>query len=92
MKKTQKSSPADQTPDDLSATQGQTVPLMLSMQTIAVDILIRLPAVLQIIPVSRSKFYQEIKKGNYPGPQKIGKRIAVWRLSTINNLANSLAS
>ena len=92
MKTTQKSSPADQTSDGLSATQAQTVPEMPLMQTIAVDVLIRLPAVLQIIPVSRSKFYKEIKRGAYPKPQKIGQRIAVWRLSTIENLAMAIAT
>jgi prophage regulatory protein len=56
-----------------------------------IDTLLRLPAVLKIIPVSRSKFYQEIKKGNFPAPQKIGTRISVWRLSIINQLAQTVA-
>jgi predicted DNA-binding transcriptional regulator AlpA len=55
------------------------------------DRLIRLPEVLCMIPVSRAKFYLEMKKGNYPSPKKIGSRIAVWRYSAICNLANKIA-
>lgn len=76
----------------ISAKQTQPTPAMPLIQATSVDILIRLPAVLQIIPISRSTFYKGIKEGAYPEPGKIGQRISVWRLSTINTLANSLAS
>jgi prophage regulatory protein len=56
-----------------------------------VDRLIRLPEVLSIIPISRSKLYQEIHDGNFPAPQKIGKRISVWRHSLITSLSYSIA-
>ena len=56
------------------------------------DRLIRLPEVLCMIPVSRAKFYLEMKKGNYPHPKKIGSRIAVWPYSVICKLANKIAS
>ena len=91
MKKSKISNPADQLADDGSASQVQAMQTVPSMQQVSVDVLIRLPAVLQIIPVSRSKFYKEIKRGTYPKPQKIGQRISVWRLSTINSLAMAIA-
>lgn len=43
-----------------------------------------------MIPVSRSTFYAEVKKGSYPKPHKIGQRISVWRFSTICILADSI--
>ena len=91
MKTSNKTNPADQLADDGSASQAQVMQTVPSMQQVPVDVLIRLPAVLQIIPVSRSKFYKEIKRGAYPKPQKIGQRISVWRLSTINSLAMAIA-
>lgn len=54
------------------------------------DRLIRLREVLTMIPVSRSTFYAEVKKGSYPKPHKIGQRISVWRFSTICILADSI--
>lgn len=57
----------------------------------AIDRLIRLPEVLSIIPISRSKLYLEIQNGNFPAPQKIGKRISVWRHSLITSLSYSIA-
>jgi prophage regulatory protein len=91
MKKSKISNPADQLADDGSTSQVPAMHTMLAIQPVSVDVLIRLPAVLQIIPVSRAKFYQEIKRGTFPKPQKIGQRIAVWRLSTIKNLAMAIA-
>lgn len=34
------------------------------------------------IPISRSKFYSDIKKGVYPPPIKLG-RVSVWKASDI---------
>lgn len=42
------------------------------------DRLIRLPEVLQLIPVSRSAFYAGMKLGIYPKPKRIGKRTVAW--------------
>ena len=41
--------------------------------------LLRLKEVLQIIPVSKSSFYQGIKTGKYPPPVKLGERTSAWR-------------
>lgn len=49
------------------------------------DKLLRLPAVLQIIPVSRSTWYSWISDGRAPKPIKLGTRTSVWRESDIQN-------
>lgn len=41
--------------------------------------------VLAVIPVSRSGWYQGIKDGRYPAPQKLG-RLNVWPVSKIRAL------
>ena len=51
-----------------------------------IDVLLRLPEVLSIFPVSRSTWYQEIKDGRYPAPLKIGARASAWRASQIEQL------
>jgi len=46
--------------------------------------LIRLPEVLQLYPVSRSAWYQGIKRGIHPAPLKLaGGRTAAWRVSDV---------
>lgn len=61
--------------------------------TTKIDVLLRLPEVLAIFPVSRSTWYQGIKDGRYPSPLKIGVRASAWRASQIEQLiaAASLA-
>lgn len=49
-------------------------------------ILLRLPAVQAIIPVSRSTWYAGIKDGIYPAPIKISARASAWRLADIQTL------
>lgn len=45
--------------------------------------LIRLPDVLRMIPVSRSAFYDGIRRGIYPAPRPLGRRSVGWPLSEI---------
>lgn len=47
------------------------------------EVLLRLPQVLQIIPVSRSAFWAGIKAGKYPKAVKLGERTTCWRRSEI---------
>ena len=49
-------------------------------------ILLRLPQVQEIIPVSRSTWYAGIKDGIYPAPIKISARASAWRLTDIQDL------
>ncbi|WP_409527191.1 helix-turn-helix transcriptional regulator [Rhizobium sp. BK226] len=48
--------------------------------------LLRLPQVLQYIPVSRSTVYSKIKTGAWPAPVRISQRVVAWKASDIRNL------
>jgi len=54
------------------------------------EALLRLPAVLQRFPVSRSKWYQGVKDGIYPQPVRISPRCVAWTKSAITALIASL--
>ncbi len=53
--------------------------------------LLRLPAVLQIIPVSRSHWWEGVKSKKYPQPIKLGPKITVWKRSDIQQLILELS-
>lgn len=52
--------------------------------------LLRLSDVLEIIPVSKSHWWQGIKDGKFPKAYKLSARVTVWKesdiVATINNL------
>lgn len=50
------------------------------------DALLRLPAVLAFVPVSRATWYAGVKEGRYPAPLKLGTRAVAWRRSDIERL------
>jgi prophage regulatory protein len=52
--------------------------------------LIRLPSVLNQVPISRSAWWLGVKDGRFPQPLKLGPRTTVWRLSDIQKLIASL--
>lgn len=54
------------------------------------DRLLRLPQVLEILPVSKSHFWEGVKEGRYPSPLKLSSRVTVWRESAIRALVDSL--
>lgn len=56
------------------------------------DALLRIADVLKIIPVSKTEWYRGIKRGIYPPPIKVGKKLALWRASSIQQLIASLQS
>ncbi|MCB1468864.1 MAG: AlpA family phage regulatory protein [Rhizobiaceae bacterium] len=50
---------------------------------------VRLPAIiapLGPIPVSKSTWWDGIRKGRYPKPVKLGPRITAWRVEDIRDL------
>lgn len=49
---------------------------------------LRLPQVLTLIPISRSSWWDGIKKGKYPQGIKLGSRTTVWRAEDIRTLIN----
>jgi len=53
---------------------------------------LRLPKVLQLIPVSKTIWYDGIKKGLYPSPVKLSTRTSAWRASDIQKLIEELGA
>lgn len=53
---------------------------------------IRLPAVLQHIPVGKSTWWAGVKSGRYPKPVKLGERITAWRVEDIHALIAEVQS
>jgi predicted DNA-binding transcriptional regulator AlpA len=53
---------------------------------------IRLPQVLQIIPVGKSTWWAGVKSGRFPAAVKIGPRTTAWRVADIRELLESLSS
>lgn len=51
---------------------------------------LRLPQVLEIIPVSRSRWYSGVKSGEFPAPIRISANISVWRAAEIQALVERL--
>lgn len=46
----------------------------------------RLPAVLKVIPVSKSTWWEKVRQGVYPQPVKLAPRITAWRVADIYSL------
>ncbi|MFC3686101.1 AlpA family transcriptional regulator [Hydrogenophaga sp. H7] len=55
------------------------------------ETLLKLPKVLQRLPVSKSAFYEGIRDGKYPKPVKLGPRAVAWKESDISALIASLS-
>jgi prophage regulatory protein len=55
-------------------------------------VLLRLPQVLELIPVSRSTWWAGVKSGRFPAPIKIGPRTTAWRAVDIRALVERLSS
>lgn len=51
--------------------------------------LLRLPQVLQLIPVSKSTWWLWVRQGKAPAPVKLGERTTCWRQSDILALIES---
>ncbi|MEB0058815.1 AlpA family phage regulatory protein [Variovorax sp. LG9.2] len=54
------------------------------------ETLLRLPAVLAKVPVSRATWWNGIKSGRFPAGVKLGPRTTCWRASEIDALIRSL--
>ena len=52
--------------------------------------LLRLPQVLELIPVSKSTWWAGVKEGRFPQPLRMGNRCTVWRFLDIKALIASL--
>ena len=51
---------------------------------------IRLPQVLQLIPISRAGWWQGIKDGRYPKGVKLSENVTAWRVEDIRKLIREL--
>lgn len=51
---------------------------------------VRLPQVLRHIPVSRSRWYNGVKAGEFPAPVHLGPRAVAWRAEDIHALIERL--
>lgn len=52
--------------------------------------LLRLPQVFEIIPISRSAWWNGCREGKFPQPIKLGPKTTVWKLSEIQELLNRI--
>ena len=50
---------------------------------------VRLPQILQVYPVSKSTWWNGVKKGIYPKSVKLGKRVTAWKAEDIHALLKS---
>jgi prophage regulatory protein len=55
----------------------------MQQDTLKAGSLLRLPQVLELIPVSRSAWWAGVKSGKYPKSVKLGERTTCWRSSDI---------
>jgi predicted DNA-binding transcriptional regulator AlpA len=62
-----------------------------AVQAIDPHSLLRLPAVLRLIPVGRSTWWKGVKDGRFPAPVKLGERTTAWRASDVLALIESLS-
>lgn len=51
---------------------------------------LRLNKVLELIPVSKTTWYEGIEQGRFPKPTKISANISVWRKQDIYNLIEKM--
>lgn len=51
---------------------------------------VRLPTVLHHIPVSKSTWWDGVKRGRFPKPIKLSERCTAWRAEDIHDLIKTL--
>ena len=56
---------------------------MIATQNQSHEILLRLKTVLSMIPVSKSSWWDGIKKGRFPKPVRLGPKTPAWKESDI---------
>ena len=53
---------------------------------------VRLPTILQMIPVSKSTWWAKVKTGEYPQPVKLTDKITAWKAEDIHILIQTLGN
>ncbi len=51
---------------------------------------LRLPQILQLIPIGRSTWWQGVKDHRFPQPVKLGPRTTAWKAEDIRQLLNEI--
>jgi predicted DNA-binding transcriptional regulator AlpA len=51
--------------------------------------LMRLPAVLRVVPISKKSWWEGVAAGRYPSPIRVSKRVSAWRVRDIRQLLAS---
>lgn len=52
----------------------------------------RLPQILQLIPISKSAWWQGCREGRFPKPVKLGPKTTAWRVEDIAILIERIGS
>ena len=52
---------------------------------------LRLPQVLEILPISKSTWWKGIKEGRFPRPVKLTERTSAWSRADIDTLCDQFA-
>lgn len=50
---------------------------------------LRLPQILELIPIGKSTWWAGVKSGKYPQQVKLGERTAAWRIEDIKEFIES---
>lgn len=63
---------------------------MTTMTTVPTVGFLRLPQVLQLVPISKSAWWEGCKTGRFPKPVKLGPRTTAWKAEDIAELLKGL--
>jgi len=50
---------------------------------------LRLPQILELIPIGKSTLWLWVKQGKFPKPFKLGQRTTAWRVEDVNLFISS---
>ncbi len=52
---------------------------------------VRLPQILEVIPLGKTCWWEGVKSGRFPKPVKISSHCVAWRVDDIRNLIKELS-
>ncbi len=64
---------------------------MTTMTTVPTVGFLRLPQVLQLVPISKSAWWEGCKTGRFPKPVKLGPRTTAWKAEDIAALIQRMS-
>jgi prophage regulatory protein len=74
-----------------SGSSRRRVMAMTETPTTVLSVFLRLPQVLEIIPISKSTWWAGIRSGKFPKPVKLTERTSAWRRKDIEDLCVRLS-